>query len=64
MPSRWNEAFGRVVLEANYLGIPVITSNRGGLPEANNNRELIINDLENIGEWVNKINYIIQNTSN
>ena len=55
MPSRWNEAFGRVVLEANYLGIPVITSDRGGLPEANNNRELIISDLENIGKWVKKI---------
>ena len=59
MPSRWNEAFGRIVLEANYLGIPVITSNKGGLPEANKNKELIIDDLENIDAWVDKINYIL-----
>ncbi|AEH06048.1 glycosyltransferase family 4 protein [Methanothermococcus okinawensis] len=60
MPSRWNEAFGRIVLEANYLGIPVIASNRGGLPEANNNKELIISDLENIGEWIRKIRQSIK----
>ncbi|MDD3175233.1 MAG: glycosyltransferase family 4 protein [Candidatus Nanoarchaeia archaeon] len=55
VPSRWKEAFGRVVLEAQYVGIPVITSNQGGLPEANKNKNLIIEDLENIDLWVNKI---------
>ena len=30
----WQEAFGRVVLEARVLDIPVIVTNRGGLPEA------------------------------
>ncbi|EHP88547.1 glycosyltransferase family 4 protein [Methanotorris formicicus] len=59
VPSRWNEAFGRVVLEANYLGIPAITSNRGGLPEANKNKDYIVNDLENIDEWVEKIEYAL-----
>jgi glycosyltransferase involved in cell wall biosynthesis len=32
MPSVWNEAFGRMPLEAMAQGIPVIASNRGALP--------------------------------
>ncbi|WP_410217129.1 glycosyltransferase [Paracoccus sp. (in: a-proteobacteria)] len=33
-PSRWEEAFGRVAAEAHLSGIPVVGSDRGGLPEA------------------------------
>jgi glycosyltransferase involved in cell wall biosynthesis len=33
-PSLWNEAFGRVPVEANLLGTPAIVSNRGALPDA------------------------------
>jgi glycosyltransferase involved in cell wall biosynthesis len=33
-PSRWAEAWGRVASEAHCSGIPVIGSDRGGLPEA------------------------------
>jgi len=33
-PSRWAEAWGRVASEAQCSGIPVIGSDRGGLPEA------------------------------
>lgn len=33
-PSRWEEAWGRVASEAHCSGIPVIGSNRGGLPDA------------------------------
>lgn len=33
-PSQWEEAWGRVASEAHFSGIPVLASNRGGLPEA------------------------------
>ena len=33
-PSQWEEAWGRVATEAHVNGIPVLGSNRGGLPEA------------------------------
>ena len=33
VPSRWNEPFGLVALEAAWAGRPVIALNRGGLPE-------------------------------
>jgi glycosyltransferase involved in cell wall biosynthesis len=34
VPSQWEEAWGRVVTEAHVNGIPVLASDRGGLPES------------------------------
>ncbi|WP_425406785.1 glycosyltransferase [Hwanghaeella sp.] len=34
VPSRWKEAWGRVVTEAQISGIPVLASDHGGLPES------------------------------
>jgi glycosyltransferase involved in cell wall biosynthesis len=34
VPSLWQEPFGRTVIEALAHGLPVIASNRGGIPEA------------------------------
>ncbi len=39
VPSLWNEAFGRIVPEANSYKVPVLVSNRGGLPELVKNGE-------------------------
>lgn len=33
IPSIWDEPFGRVVIEGNSFGLPVIASNKGGIPE-------------------------------
>ncbi|MGT2783895.1 glycosyltransferase family 4 protein [Streptococcus merionis] len=33
VPSDWDEPFGRVAIEGNSNGLPVIGSNRGGIPE-------------------------------
>lgn len=34
VPSQWAEAWGRVISEAQFSGIPVLASNCGGIPEA------------------------------
>ena len=34
VPSQWEEAWGRVATEAQFSGVPVLASDRGGLPEA------------------------------
>lgn len=34
IPSQYDEGFGRVILEALSCGVPVIGSNKGGIPEA------------------------------
>ena len=34
VPSQWQEGFGRVIIEAQISGIPVMASSRGGCPEA------------------------------
>jgi len=34
IPSQYEEAFGRVVMEAVSCGLPVVGSNKGGIPEA------------------------------
>src|SRR5262249_28320054 len=34
VPSQWDETWGRVASEAQFSGIPVLSSDSGGLPEA------------------------------
>lgn len=51
-PSRWQEAYGRIASEAQFSGIPVIASNRGGLPEAVGTGGILIDPDGPIDEWI------------
>ncbi|WGS86775.1 glycosyltransferase family 4 protein [Methylomonas sp. UP202] len=55
VPSRWQEAFPRAVLEAQVLGIPVVASACGGIPEALADSSALIDDPDDIETWVTKI---------
>ncbi len=60
VPSRWYEAFPRVILESKLLNIPVLASARGGIPEAlNNDPQYMIQDLEDPEAWKKAIMRII-----
>lgn len=48
VPSLWEEPFGRTVVEAISSGIPVLASNRGGIPEIlEKRREGFVVDIDN-----------------
>ncbi len=64
IPSQYEEGYGRVVMEAVACGVPVVGSNKGGIPEALNetvsilveptkdNLKLVINEL-----YLDKLKY-------
>lgn len=54
-PSQWHEAWGRVASEAHVSGIPVIGSNRGGLPEAIGPGGLVLDHDAPVTEWVEAV---------
>ena len=54
-PSRWNEAFGRIAAEAHVNGIPVVASDRGGLPEAVGPGGLVLPPDGPIEDWVKAV---------
>ena len=54
-PSQWEEAWGRVVSEAQASGIPVIASRRGGLPEAVGTGGILVEAGSDISVWLNAL---------
>jgi glycosyltransferase involved in cell wall biosynthesis len=55
VPSIWQEAFGRVAVEAMVSGIPCIASGFGGLPEIVEGAGIVIKDPYDIDAWVRAI---------
>jgi len=55
MPSIWEEAFGRIPIEAGINGIPSIVSKRGGIAESVGKEAIIIEDFQNIDNWVKSL---------
>ena len=60
VPSVWEEAFGRVVIEAQSCKIPVIASMRGGLPEAVGDGGVCVRDFLNADTWVAEIQRVLR----
>jgi glycosyltransferase involved in cell wall biosynthesis len=52
VPSQWEEAFGRVIPEAQVNGIPVLASRVGGIPEAVGEGGILVDDKENPEAWL------------
>lgn len=61
VPSVWEEAWGRVATEAHFSGIPVIGSNRGGIPEAIGPGGLILPIDADAGDWARAVASVATN---
>jgi glycosyltransferase involved in cell wall biosynthesis len=60
-PSLWEEAYGMSNVEAMYHGIPVIASNRAGIPESTDGAAILIDNPENVNEWQDALTKILTN---
>lgn len=59
MPSVWEEAFGRTVVEAQLNGIPVLASNRGALPDTVGDGGLTVDLHEPIEQWAQTLRQLL-----
>ena len=51
-PSQWREAWGRIATEAQVSGIPLLASNRGGLPESVGPGGILVDHDAPLEEWL------------
>jgi len=59
MPSKCEEGFGMVSVEAGALGIPAVVSRRGGLPETVPTKDCVVSDYANPREWAKRIETVL-----
>ena len=60
VPSVWDEPFGRVIIEGNRHGLPVICTDRGGIPEISRQMHSgIVYDADDTGELIKAIEYML-----
>ena len=50
-PSQWEEALGRVQIEAAFNNIPMIGSNIGGIAECFKGNGILVDPINNIEKW-------------
>jgi glycosyltransferase involved in cell wall biosynthesis len=56
VPSQWEEGYGRVAREAHLLGIPVLVSDVGGLPEAvDHSPACLVKDFRSPSAWAEAV---------
>lgn len=60
VPSVREEGFGMVAVEAQSCGIPIIASERGGIPESVGSGGLLVKDYRNAGAWVDAIGEVVR----
>jgi len=59
VPSQWQEAFGRVAVEAAANGVPQLASRVGGLPEAVGDGGLILDPHDPPERWARELNRLL-----
>jgi glycosyltransferase involved in cell wall biosynthesis len=62
-PSLWEEAWGRIATEAHFNAIPVLGSDRGGLPQAIGPGGIIVPAQAPVDEWIQAFNHMWDNPS-
>lgn len=66
VPSKWNEPFGRVTVEAYSHGVPVVAANTGGIPEVIEPGSNLLFDMEQPHTLIDKLRdavKLLQDTS-
>jgi len=60
VPSLWYEPFGRVIIEAQACGIPIIGRGVGGIPEAIGKGGLVISESAGADDWAKILDSLLK----